>query len=94
LAKIGGPRYHIDYCFVPDYWIDDSLAVEVGHFQEWVGVGLSDYVPLLLTLPTRQMILDIVGNLLADRRQLKHLIFDDRIVGLLGKLPIHHRLVP
>jgi hypothetical protein len=32
--------------------------------------------------------------LLADGRQLKHLIFDDRIVGLLGKLPIHHRLVP
>ena len=28
------------------------------------------------------------------RRQLKHFILDDRIVGLLGKLPIHHRLVP
>jgi hypothetical protein len=44
-------------------------------------------------LPTGQMILDIVGDLLADRRQLKHLVLDDGIVGLLGKLPIHHRLV-
>jgi hypothetical protein len=42
----------------------------------------------------RQMVLDIIGDLLADRRQLKHLVLDDRIVGLLGKLPIHGRLVP
>ena len=34
--KIDGPRYHIDYCFVPDYWIDESLAVDVGRFKEWV----------------------------------------------------------
>jgi hypothetical protein len=44
-------------------------------------------------LSARQMILDIIGYLLADGRQLKHLIFDDRIVGLFGKVPIHHRLV-
>jgi hypothetical protein len=44
-------------------------------------------------LPTGQMILDIVGDLFADGRQLKHLVFDDGIVGPLGKLPIHHRLV-
>jgi hypothetical protein len=48
---------------------------------------------LAAVLSARQMILDIVGYLLADGRQLKHLILDDRIVGLLGKLPIHHRLV-
>jgi exodeoxyribonuclease III len=46
--SLDGPRYHIDYCFVPNYWIDESLAVEVGHFQEWVGVGLSDHVPLVV----------------------------------------------
>jgi hypothetical protein len=34
------------------------------------------------------MILDIIGYVLADRRQLKQLVLDDRIVGLLGKLPI------
>ena len=49
---------------------------------------------LAAVLSARQMIVDIIGYLLADGRQLKHLIFDDRIVGLLGKLPIHHRLVP
>jgi hypothetical protein len=40
------------------------------------------------------MVLYIIGDLLADRRQLKHLVLDDRIVGLLGKLPIHGRLIP
>jgi hypothetical protein len=45
-------------------------------------------------LPTRQMILDIICYVLADRRQLKHLVPDDRIVALLGKLPIHGRSVP
>jgi hypothetical protein len=45
-------------------------------------------------LSVRQMILDIIGYLLAYRRQLKHLVFDNRIVGLFGKFPIHHRLVP
>jgi len=34
------------------------------------------------------MILDIIGDLLADRRQVKQLVLDDRIVGLLGKFPI------
>jgi exodeoxyribonuclease III len=46
--KVDGPRYHIDYCFVPDYWFDEGLSVEVGHFREWVGVGLSDHVPLVV----------------------------------------------
>jgi hypothetical protein len=45
---------------------------------------------LATVLSARQMILDIIGYLLADGRQVKHLIFDDRIVGLLGKLPIHY----
>jgi hypothetical protein len=39
------------------------------------------------------MIFDVTGDLLADRRQLKHLVLDDGIVGLLGKLPIHGRLI-
>ena len=52
------------------------------------------YVTRSNRLPTGQMILDIVGDLLADQRQLKHLVLDDRIVGPLGQLPIHHRLVP
>ena len=40
------------------------------------------------------MIFDIVGDLLADGCQLKQLVLDDRIVGLLGTLPVHGRLIP
>jgi hypothetical protein len=40
------------------------------------------------------MVLDTIGDLLADRRQLKQVFFDDRIVGLLGKVPIKDRLAP
>jgi hypothetical protein len=40
------------------------------------------------------MILDVVGDLLAVRRQLKQISFDDRIVRLLGKFPIRGRLAP
>ena len=46
--KIDGPRYHIDYCFIPDCWINEGLSVEVGLFQNWVGAGLSDHVPLVV----------------------------------------------
>jgi exodeoxyribonuclease III len=48
--KIDGPRYHIDYCFVPDDWINADLSVDVGLFQDWVGIGLSDHVPLIVEL--------------------------------------------
>jgi hypothetical protein len=45
-------------------------------------------------LPACQMVLDTIGDLLADRRQLKQVFFDDRIVRLLGKFPIRGRLAP
>jgi hypothetical protein len=44
--------------------------------------------------PACQMILHVIGDLLTDRRQVKHLVLDGRIIGLLGQLPIHGRLVP
>jgi hypothetical protein len=47
-----------------------------------------------LVLPACPMIFDVVGNLLAVRRQLKQIVFDDRIVRLLGKFPIRGRLDP
>ena len=34
------------------------------------------------------MIFDVIGDLLADGREFKQLVLDDRILGLLGKLPI------
>jgi exodeoxyribonuclease-3 len=51
--KIHGPRYHIDYCFIPDRWINADLSVDVGRFQDWVGVGLSDHVPLTVDVNPR-----------------------------------------
>jgi hypothetical protein len=45
-------------------------------------------------LPACEMVLDIIGDLFTHGRQLKHLVFDDRIVSLLGKLPILGCLVP
>ena len=40
------------------------------------------------------MIFDVTGDILADGSQLKHLVFDGRIVCLLGELPIHVGLIP
>jgi hypothetical protein len=34
-----------------------------------------------------EMIFDIVGDLLAERRQVKQLVLDNRIIGPPGKLP-------
>jgi exodeoxyribonuclease-3 len=34
--KIDGPRYHIDYCFIPDAWVNSISAVTVGKFDDWV----------------------------------------------------------
>jgi endonuclease/exonuclease/phosphatase family metal-dependent hydrolase len=43
-----GPKYHIDYCFVPSSWTGSLAAVSVGSFDDWVGSGLSDHVPLIV----------------------------------------------
>jgi hypothetical protein len=45
-------------------------------------------------LPACETVLDIIGDLFAHGRQLKHLVFGDRIVSLLGKLPILGCFVP
>jgi hypothetical protein len=48
----------------------------------------------LSALPACQMVFDVIGDLVADRRQLKQLVLHERIVGLFGKFPIHGRLAP
>ena len=40
------------------------------------------------------MIFDVIGDFFTDGCQFKHLLLDDRIVCLFGKLPIHCRLIP
>jgi hypothetical protein len=45
-------------------------------------------------LPACQTILNGIGNLLADRCQVKEFLFAEHIFGFFGELPIHCRLVP
>ena len=41
-----------------------------------------------MAFPARQMIFDVIGDLITNERQRKQLVLDDRIVGLLGTLPV------
>jgi exodeoxyribonuclease-3 len=45
-----GPRYHIDYCFVPADWTKSISSLTVGSFEDWVGSGMSDHVPMLVDI--------------------------------------------
>jgi hypothetical protein len=40
------------------------------------------------------MILDVIGDLLADGCQIEELLLNKGIFSLFGKLPIHSRLLP
>src|SRR5262249_60007019 len=44
--------------------------------------------------PACQTILNAIGNLLADGRQVEEFLFAEDICGFFGKLPIRRRLVP
>ena len=46
--RIDGPTYHIDYVFVPASWLPAVKGFSIGGFQDWVGNGLSDHVPLVI----------------------------------------------
>ncbi len=48
--KRDGPTYHIDYVFVPAGWLSSVGDFQVGTFDDWIGNGLSDHVPLLIEL--------------------------------------------
>jgi hypothetical protein len=45
-------------------------------------------------LPACPTILDVIGDLLADGRQIEEFLLNEGIFGLFGKLPIHSRLLP
>ena len=38
--------FHIDFCFVSDPLLERVRHVEVGLYDDWVGAGLSDHVPV------------------------------------------------
>ncbi len=45
-----GPTYHIDYMFIEDDWARQPFDLTVGRYEDWVGTGLSDHVPLVLEI--------------------------------------------
>lgn len=45
-----GPRYHIDYIYVPKNLARLGIRVVVGTHTDWVAPGLSDHVPLVVNL--------------------------------------------
>ena len=45
-----GPTYHIDYVFLPHYWIDRVKTLHLGTFEDWCGSGLSDHVPIIIDI--------------------------------------------
>ena len=49
--KKDGPRYHIDYIYLPATWLDGSVNFHVGDFDNWVATKLSDHVPLSVEIP-------------------------------------------
>jgi exodeoxyribonuclease-3 len=40
-------RFHIDFCFIPEEWADETLSVRVVNGPEWS--ALSDHFPLLVS---------------------------------------------
>jgi hypothetical protein len=47
-----------------------------------------------MVFPAAQMIFDVIGDLITNERQRKQLVLDDRIIGLIGQVPIQGRLAP
>ena len=43
-----GPRYHIDYAFIPREWFPSITSLQVGSYADWVGSKRSDHVPLVI----------------------------------------------
>jgi exodeoxyribonuclease-3 len=43
-----GPTYHIDYVFLPSFWIEKVRDLSIGGFEAWCGAGLSDHVPVVV----------------------------------------------
>lgn len=45
-----GPTYHLDYAFLPRNWMGSVTGFQVGRFEDWVGTGFSDHVPILIDI--------------------------------------------
>jgi hypothetical protein len=45
-----GPKFHIDYVFVPRRSLGLLHRVRVGSYAKWIGKGLSDHTPVIVDL--------------------------------------------
>jgi endonuclease/exonuclease/phosphatase family metal-dependent hydrolase len=43
-----GPRFHIDYVFVPKTAAALLRRVAIGSYAKWIGTGLSDHAPVIV----------------------------------------------
>jgi exodeoxyribonuclease-3 len=48
---VDGPRYHLDYIYLPKKWLAPPTSISIGEHAQWVANRLSDHVPLTVTLP-------------------------------------------
>ena len=48
------PTYHIDYVYMPQEWTKRPFKLDVGRYEDWIGSGLSDHVPLVLEITPSQ----------------------------------------
>ncbi|MGI9393997.1 MAG: hypothetical protein ACR2OY_05075 [Boseongicola sp.] len=46
--KRDGPTYHIDYVFAPKTWLPLVSEFQIGSYDDWIGNGLSDHVPIII----------------------------------------------
>lgn len=43
-----GNATHLDYCFVPDRWVEHIQSVQIGRYEDWRAI--SDHAPLIVDL--------------------------------------------
>ena len=72
---------------------DQQLGRGLSFRRALLGLGQPNW-RFEVALSGCQMIFHVIGYLLTDRCQLKHLVLDGRIIALLGKVLVHGRLVP
>jgi len=54
--KKDGPQYHIDYVYIPKRWSRLPYDLSVGQFDDWIGNGLSDHVPISLSFRMQDLL--------------------------------------
>jgi exodeoxyribonuclease-3 len=70
--KLDGPKYHVDYCFLPMDWCSCVSEIRVGSFDDWVASGYSDHVPLVVDV-------DVLDQSAAKARNIERAVRTDLV---------------